>query len=163
MHRRIARLSELIASATCGLTPETLGARRAGKWSIAEILEHLALTYTGTTRGMSRVLEAGRPLSTGMSAYQRIGTFMIACGHMPQGRKAPAHTVPKGIDAANIVEFTRAALQEMDERLTAVESRFGRAKVLDHPVLGAWTVPMWRQFHFVHGRHHVRQIERLKA
>jgi hypothetical protein len=48
----LQRLQNAISSATAGLSVETL-ARRPGtdKWSIAEILEHLYLTYTGTIKG----------------------------------------------------------------------------------------------------------------
>jgi hypothetical protein len=50
----------------------------------------------------------------------------------------------------------------MDEIIARCEARFGSAKLLDHPILGPLTGPQWRKFHLIHGRHHVKQIERLR-
>jgi hypothetical protein len=50
----------------------------------------------------------------------------------------------------------------MDAILAKCEAQFGRGKVLDHPILGPLTAAQWRKFHFVHGRHHVKQILRLR-
>jgi len=52
----------------------------------------------------------------------------------------------------------------MDELLTQCENRYGRVTCLmDHPVLGPLTAQQWRKFHWVHGRHHVRQIRAMRA
>jgi hypothetical protein len=51
----------------------------------------------------------------------------------------------------------------MDEVIGQCEARFGkRTRVLDHPVLGPLTARQWRKFHWVHGRHHVKQIQKLR-
>jgi hypothetical protein len=34
--------------------------------------------------------------------------------------------------------------------------------VLDHLILGPLTAAQWRKFHWIHGRHHVKQILRLR-
>ena len=34
----------------------------------------------------------------------------------------------------------------------------GGIKVVDHPILGAFTVDQWLKFHLVHTRHHEKQI-----
>jgi hypothetical protein len=51
----------------------------------------------------------------------------------------------------------------MDRILTECEAKFGKhAKVLDHPILGPFSIAQWRKFHLVHGLHHVKQIRRLR-
>ena len=55
----LERLHEAIASATRGMTTEDLRRHPEGKWSAAEVLEHLYLTYTGTVKGFERCLQAG--------------------------------------------------------------------------------------------------------
>jgi hypothetical protein len=51
----------------------------------------------------------------------------------------------------------------MDALLAQCAARFGaRSKVLDHPILGPFSIAQWRKFHLVHGRHHVKQIRRLR-
>ncbi len=47
----------------------------------------------------------------------------------------------------------------MGSGLDACERRFGaRTKIMDHLFLGPLTASEWRKFHWVHGRHHARQI-----
>jgi hypothetical protein len=50
----------------------------------------------------------------------------------------------------------------MDEMITKCEARLGRGQLLDHLILGPLTGAQWRKFHLVHGRHHVKQILRLR-
>ncbi len=86
-----------------------------GKWTPAQVLEHLFLTYHNTNRGLAKCLEKGTPLGT--------------------------------------------RIQQMEAGLAECDRRFGpRARILDHPVLGPLNVGEWRKFHWVHGKHHARQI-----
>jgi hypothetical protein len=51
----------------------------------------------------------------------------------------------------------------MDEIIAQCEARFGkRTLLLDHPVLGPLTARQWRKFHWIHGRHHLKQIKELR-
>jgi hypothetical protein len=51
----------------------------------------------------------------------------------------------------------------MDAIIAQCEARFGRhVKLLDHPILGALTSTQWRTLHLVHGRHHQKQLLRLR-
>jgi len=51
----------------------------------------------------------------------------------------------------------------MDDMIARCEEKFGSSsKLLDHPILGPLTGAEWRKFHLVHGRHHVKQIRRLR-
>jgi hypothetical protein len=51
----------------------------------------------------------------------------------------------------------------MDEAIAQCESRFGKQnRLLDHPILGPLTGRQWRKFHWVHGHHHLKQIQGLR-
>ena len=86
-------------------------------------------------------------------------------GYFPEGRKSPDHACPKGISAEKVVADIGPQIAAMDKIIAQCEERFGsRKKVLDHPVLGPLTASQWRKFHWIHGRHHVKQIlERRKS
>ena len=77
MDPRLSRLEKEIASAIHGITLDQLTLQKDGKWSVAEILEHLFMTYTGTSKGLERCLQAGRSLATRPSAYHRFATFAL--------------------------------------------------------------------------------------
>jgi hypothetical protein len=51
----------------------------------------------------------------------------------------------------------------MENLISECDSQFGHGKpIAEHPILGPLTAREWRKFHWVHGRHHARQIIRLK-
>jgi hypothetical protein len=156
----LERLQQAIASATCGITSEELTNRPQGKWSVAEVLEHLYLTYTGTLKGFDRCLKAGKPLASEPSLKQRAFiTLVVELGHYPKGRKAPERVLPRGMPADRVIADIGPQIAAMDKIIAQCEARYGtRTKVLDHPVLGPLTARQWRKFHWVHGRHHVKQI-----
>jgi len=160
----LSRLQSEISSAIQQLSPEQLSRSRPGKWSIAQILEHLFLTYTGTTKGLGHVLAEGHSLATKATWKHRASTFIvITLGHMPEGRKSPAVALPRGIPAEKIAADIVPAIGTMNEAMNQVVSTLGeRTPVMDHPVLGPLSVQQWRKFHLVHGLHHVGQIQKLR-
>ncbi len=164
MHSYLERLHDEITSTTRGMTPEELMRHPEGKWSTAEILEHLIHTYVGTIKAMELTLEAGRPLGRTPTLKERLQKFwVLQAGHLPEGRTAPERTRPRGMPPQEILQQIGPRILEMDGLLTQCEARFGgRALVRDHPILGPLTCDQWRKFHRVHGRHHAKQIMRLR-
>jgi Protein of unknown function (DUF1569) len=146
--------------------PESEAPASAEKWNPAQILEHLFLTYRNTNKGIARCLEAGAPQATRSTLKQRLGTLLVVeLGYFPKGRKAPERTVPRGLPANEVRSSILAELQKMESSLAGAEHKFGAStKIMDHPVLGPFTVVQWRKFHWVHGCHHCRQIrERARS
>ena len=103
MDPRLDRLKQSLESAVEGMSSEQLSWHLPGKWSAAEVLEHLYLTYTGTTRGLEKVLTRGAPLATKPSMRQRLLTFVVVkLGHVPNGLEAPAVARPKGLPVEQV-------------------------------------------------------------
>ncbi len=163
MDSLLGKLKLALESAVEGMPEDQLKWHPPEKWCAAEILEHLYLTYTGTVKGFERVLQAGQPMVGRASMRQRARMCVVlGLGHMPSGRKAPKNTVPRGLAVEKVRAEVGLKIAAMDEIIAACEARFGNGKVLDHPILGPLTAAQWRKFHWVHGRHHARQIERLR-
>jgi hypothetical protein len=160
----IPRLQEAIASAMQGMTREDMLREREGKWSIAQVLEHLYLTYTGTVKGCQLTLASSTPLATPQTAKQRMKTMaIVTLKYFPRGIEAPRQVRPKGIPADQVVSDIHSQIALMDELLTRCEQRFGRnRKLFNHPILGGLTGEQWRKLHWLHGRHHVRQVLELR-
>jgi len=148
-----------------GMSSEQLSWHPREKWCAAEILEHLYLTYTGTIKGFEKVMQSGKPLTTRASVKHRLRKLVVlGFAHMPEGRIAPANTRPRGFPVEKVVNELGAKIAAMDAIIAQCEARFGPGiPLLDHPVLGPLTAAHWRKFHLVHGRHHVKQILRLRA
>ncbi|MFZ0735208.1 MAG: DUF1569 domain-containing protein [Candidatus Sulfotelmatobacter sp.] len=164
MDPHLEKLQRKIASAIEELPAGQLVRHAPGKWSVAEILEHLYLTYRGTIRGCGRLLETGKPLATKSSWKQRAQAFVVVTlAYMPTGREAPQRARPRGCPPEEVTAEIAFALSEMDRLLTDCAAKFGpRAKIMDHPFLGPFSIQQWRKFHLVHGLHHVKQIHRLR-
>jgi len=157
--RRLEILQKELMSAIAGLTAEQLRWHPPGKWSAAEVLEHLYLTYTGTTKGLSRVLAAQKAATTPATwVHRRNKLVVLGFGYLPSGREAPSFSRPRGLAVDQVVAEIAGKIAEMDDMITRCEQELGTGNLLDHPILGPLTGRQWRRFHLVHGLHHVRQI-----
>ena len=122
-------------------------------WSI------FILTYTGTVKGFDRVLNSGKPLAGRASMKQRWRTLLVlGFDYLPEGRKAPKQTVPRGLPVEKVRSEVGLKLKEMDDIIARAVDRLGHGQLLDHPILGPLTGAQWRKFHYIHGRHHIKQI-----
>lgn len=164
MHSYLESVQREVDQAVAGMDSRQLAWRREGKWSAAEILEHLSLTYSGTAKNLQRSLQAGAPRAAAPTLRQRLITFALTgLRYMPEGGQAPAGVVPKGAPAETVLPDLRRNLAAADEAISRCEARFGaRAKIANHPILGPLTARQWRMFHLVHARHHLKQIARLR-
>jgi Protein of unknown function (DUF1569) len=165
MDSYLRRLQDAIASATNGMTADELTRHPEGKWSSVQVLEHLYITYIGSAQGFERCLSEGKPLVRTHTLKDAMRTFVAtSLMHLPEGRKAPERTQPRGLPADEVMSKIGPQIQIMDELIAQCEARFGkRTRVLDHPFLGPLTGRQWRKFHWVHGRHHIKQILKLRA
>jgi DinB superfamily len=164
MDSRLEKLQQVIGESLVDSASEKTGTPAPGKWSAAELLEHLYLTYTATTKGFERVAAAGKSLATSSTWPQRLRTFVVVgCGYMPDGAEAPAVSRPRGVPAEQVRAEIIPAIQKMDEVIGRCEAAVGSdVKILDHPILGPLTVMQWIKLHLVHGKHHAEQIRRLR-
>lgn len=160
----LKQLQQTIQAATAGLSNQQLSWHPEGKWCTAEVLEHLYLTYAGTIKGFERVMAAGQSKARPRSWADRSRTFVVvALGYLPSGRQAPAVARPTGLPREKVLTEIVAKIAEMDDVIRRCEDKLGAGTLLDHPILGPLSPRQWRKFHLVHGRHHAKQIHRLRA
>jgi len=90
-------MANLIAREFAGISAQELAWHPQGKWSIAQILEHLSLTYSGTKIVFERCLQAGKPSARPATPKDRLRAFLVTrLGYLPGGQKLPPRHVPKG-------------------------------------------------------------------
>lgn len=159
----LERSKKAIEHATDGMSEEQLAWHPDGKWSSAQILEHLSLAFAGTAKGMERVLANGTAPALRRTIGNRVTAFIVVrLGYMPEGRQAPKGTIPGNGDPATAIAATLAHLATMRATFCELEKDQGRRIRLEHPILGPLALAEWRKFHWVHTAHHMKQIERLK-
>jgi hypothetical protein len=128
MNARLQRLQVAIESATRDMSESDMTRRPSDeKWSAAEILEHLSLTYKGTVKNMERSLAAGKPLGGKPSLKQRlINVLVLDIGYLPTGRNSPEGAKPKGMSGDLVLGEIHTRLANMDDVIQNCEGKFGR-------------------------------------
>jgi DinB superfamily len=165
MHRKMAQLEDVLSRAIRGMTAEEIAIDPPGKWSAAQILEHLNLTYLATIKNLERCLAAGESgVSGGDRSKKRWSRLLVTrLGYFPPGRESPERVRPRGIPFDQVSREIIVNVARMDEVISQCESRFrSRGAIAEHPILGPLSAAEWRGFHVAHGKHHVRQILRLR-
>jgi hypothetical protein len=179
MHHYLESALQLMNEATAGFEEGDLVHRPAeGKWAPAEHVEHLSLTFSGTARMFRKLIASGsssqqtqerrlpEPLTVRKPTPKEwLSVLMVVeFGHMPRGRKSPEFAVPKGLFGGAAMAAFHEHIQSMDEAFRDAERLFGTSgPVATHIVLGPLTINQWRRFHFVHTRHHMRQVKAISA
>lgn len=164
MDPHLQRLRDEIQLLTVSLTAEELSWHPAGKWSAGEILEHLYLTYTGTTKGLSRVLASAGASKRPTLKQRVIAMIVVELGYFPNGIQSPAVARPRGVPSQQVLTEIVSKIDEMAAALNTCASKLGpHSKVMEHPFLGPFSITQWRKFHLRHGMHHLKQIQRLRS
>ncbi len=132
-----------------------------GKWSLAQVVEHLAITMDVVAEGFEELQDNETMERRSTPAQSVMRHTMLGAGEFPKGMRAPDITIPNDdpdpeLAAANFrmaLERTRTLVETWPE-----EKQIG--VYLHHPVLGDLNLPEWVRFHYVHCSLHARQIEK---
>ena len=164
MGANLEQLGREITATISGMTPEALSRHPEGKWSAAQILEHLNLSYLGTARNLERCLASGQPVASSDRSSKWLQRFVVTrLGIFPKGRKSPERVLPRGLPAEQVKGEILNNLARMATVIADCQARFGsKLAIADHPAFGPLTAKEWLGFHLTHGRHHLKQIQRLR-
>jgi uncharacterized protein DUF1569 len=157
---RLEPLPTLVLGPLRGRTDNACERGPEGKWTPAQIVEHLAL---GLTTSAAKFEErrhhapmARRPRTP---AEQIAKLLVFGLRWFPPGRKAPERTVPpphmpRALAEAHFLAGI-AAWDTLERELLPARRTDLFVK---HPRLGDLTIEEWMRFHLIHARHHARQI-----
>lgn len=164
----LVRLQREIEASTANLTEQDWRRAPQGAWSAAQILEHLGRSYGGTAKMVELHLGSTRPpkLRTGGVGAWLWRLLVVRLGHIPTGQRAPEFVRPTGeAGGSEALEKALGGLRRMSAALEAAEQRWGRkTPVGAHFALGPMTASEWAKFHYLHGRHHLKQLrERVRV
>ena len=137
-------------------------------WSSQEVIEHLLLTYRSTGALFDRYLERNSPSGKQKQMKHRVLQFLvIRCGGFPRGASAPDHALPgrsglPPMSGEELADLMQLELEAMDTKIEKCRQAFGRRALAAHFIFGPLTAEQWRRFHVVHGRHHLKQLARIR-
>jgi hypothetical protein len=138
----------------------------AGKWNSAQIVEHLAISLEGSSKGFDSRRDKPPMTRRSKTVVERLASFcIVGLGWFPPGRKAPAGSRPaEQVDRRRVETHFREGI----ERFNRIAPELLQSRPTDlfvkHPRLGDLTLGEWMQFHRIHCAHHAKQIrERARA
>lgn len=142
--------------------------RRApeGRWSCAQILEHLGRSYGTTAKMLELRMGVGGPPQLRAARISEFLTKVLILNLeiFPSGALSPTQVRPQGDPGPVALQRALHNLERMDLAITSAEERWGsKQPVAMHPVLGPLSTGQWRKFHFMHGHHHVLQMRKSLA
>lgn len=174
MHPRIREIVACLESELDGLRaaveavpPDRRGERPApDRWSVAEVLEHLAMVENAVlkvcTRELAAAREAGLPHETETtSVIETLPPEKVA--NRERAWVAPDRLLPKGVDASTAwtsLEHTRVRFNDFVRSCDG----FALAQVsFPHPALGPLNMYQWLLFAAGHQARHAAQIREIAA
>jgi len=159
---RIADLEHVVLGPLAGRPQGDWQRAPTGKWTPAQIVEHLALSLELSARGFegAKGAERRRPATP----LERVsGWFVFRLGWTPPGIQAPRRTTPaRWVEAADAERHFREGLARW-ATLASRPAEPNPGVFVHHPRLGELDVEGWIRFHAWHCRHHARQIRRRLA
>jgi hypothetical protein len=157
---RIAELPTLVLGPLRGRTDSEWEHGPAGKWTPAQIVEHLALGLSLSADTFLARRNHGPMTRRPRTPAQKVAKlFIFGLRWFPPGRKAPERTTPAPqIDRASAEAHFLAGVEAWDHVDRALLPERRADLFVKHPRMGDLTIEEWIQFHVIHARHHSRQI-----
>jgi hypothetical protein len=137
------------------------------QWNAEQLVEHLLLTYLSTEDVLSERLRKGRPTQAPVtSQHKAMQEWVFSTGSFPSKREAPETVRPgqlnlPALSGPKLAERMRQELETMDQLIDSCGECFGEQAVASHFALGPLSGEQWRQFHVIHSRHHLPQLDRI--
>lgn len=131
-----------------------------GKWTPAQIVEHLALALEWCAAGFEERRARDPMVRRPATLPQRAAKlFVMGIGWFPPGLRAPERsTPPPHVDRVAAEAHFRRGVARTEEMARLLLPARARDLFVKHIRLGDLTLPEWMEFHVIHARHHARQI-----
>lgn len=131
-----------------------------GKWTSAQIVEHLALALEWSATGFEERRARDPMIRRPSTIPQRVAKVLVMhLGWFPPLLKAPSRSTPAPhVDRAAAEAHFRRGVERNEELAKLLLPARARDLFVKHLRMGDLTLPEWLEFHLIHARHHARQI-----
>ncbi|MEQ1765424.1 MAG: DinB family protein [Pyrinomonadaceae bacterium] len=160
-----AAIREKFKSAFASLSDEQLNAKPEGEgWSIAQIVEHVAVVNGGALRICSKLLGKGETAGKSNDGSVFISPEFIEAGSSAVGQKLEAPEMVRPINNIPLVDSI-AKLDELQGQYAELKEKFATVDGVDakfpHPYFGDLSAQEWLVLSGAHEIRHLKQIRRV--
>ena len=160
--RHLARLEPLVLKPLHGVPEEEWHRAPRGKWTICQVVEHLAVSVDLVAQLLEERAELRGRRRRSKPHETVLRHLVLGGGRLPRGLKTVLSAAPSEHPDQELVTAQFRMGVEMTKLLNEQWSQERKQSVfLPHPYLGELNLPEWVRFHYIHCRHHVRQISQL--
>ena len=157
--RQLDALEPMILGPLHGLTDAQWHEAPPGRWSIAQILHHLAIGIDAVVQRLEARKDRTDMVRRANARQQLIRHLLLGIGRIPPGRRTPAATHPDDKpDPKLATAQLRMALARLATLAETVPPEQQARLYVQHPYVGDLNLPEWVRFFYVHNRHHAHQI-----
>lgn len=158
--RPFAEVGDRIMGPLEGRNDDAWFAAPPGRWSPAEIVDHLASAIEQSAKGFGGRTDKPPMTRRPPTMMERLARLaVLGLGWFPVRLKAPSTTVPAARpDRAATEAKLRAGIQAFLDLETRLLPARAHDLFLKHPRLGDLTLPEFMRFHVRHAEHHRKQI-----
>lgn len=162
-----AAIREKFKSVFASLTDEQLNARPEGEeWSVAQIVEHVAVVNGGALRICARLLGKGEAAGKSNDGSVFISSEFIEAGSSAAGQKLEAPEMVRPVNNVPIADSV-AKLDEQQAQYAELKAKFEAVDGVDakflHPYFGDLSAQEWLVLSGAHEIRHLKQIRRVLA
>ncbi len=131
-----------------------------GKWSIAQIVRHLAISIDYTAATFEKRADRTDLKRRATPRQTLLRHVYLGVGRVGRGPDAPQGTVPeeRPDPEATVAQF-RMGVARLDGMMQTWPLERQLRVFAKNPALGDLNLPEWVRFHYVHCRHHAKQIQ----
>jgi DinB superfamily len=157
--RQLEALEPMILDPLEGLRDAQWHEAPAGRWTIAQILQHLALGMDAVVQLLEERKERTDLERRASARQQLLRHLLLGIGRIPPGRKTPAATRPADRPDPKLATAQyRMAVERLATRAESLPAEQQARLYVRHPHIGDLNLPEWVRFFYVHNRHHAHQI-----
>lgn len=159
----LARLEPLVLTPLHGLRDAEWYRAPEGKWTIAQIVQHVAIGIDLVARSFAELADAP-PMQRRNKPHETVLRHMtLGVGHYPAALKALPQAKPDAKPDHELVTAQfRMGVEQLKEISAAWSAERQQSRFVPHPLLGDLNFPEWVRFHFLHCRHHANEISQRR-
>jgi hypothetical protein len=160
VRRQLAALESMILTPLDGVQKEAWHRAPRGRWSVAQVLNHLALGLDAVVRKLEERKDRTDLTRRATPKQHLLRHLMLGLGRFPPGRRTPEGTVPADRPDPELVAAQfRMAIRRLEGLCETLPPEQQQRIFVRNPVLGDLNLPEWVRFFYVHNRHHAQQIK----
>jgi hypothetical protein len=157
--RQLAALEPMILVPLDGVQKEAWHRAPPGRWSVAQVLSHLALGLDAVVQKLEARKDRTDLERRASPKQHLLRHLVLGIGRMPRGRRVVEGTEPGDRPEPELVTAQfRMAIRRLETLCETLPAEQQQRVFVRHPVLGDLNLPEWVRFFYVHNRHHAQQI-----